>query len=141
VHTTQKRPFAALVVSGLLLALTLLSLQSPAQAARTTTSRDTGFFAGTLVNPKTGNPVKGVTVKVFRINTDTQLGHATTGPEGHFRIDGLSAADEELDVRANGRAVSYETGWFGCNRTIVQSWGAACSWGQGRQGTFKIQHL
>jgi hypothetical protein len=141
VHTTQKRPFAALVVSGLLLALTLLSLQAPAQAARTTTSKAGGFFAGHLVNPKTGNPVKGVTVKVFRINTDTLLGHATTGPEGNFRIDGLSAADEELDVRANGRAVNYETGWFGCNRTIVQSWGAACSWGQGRQGTFKIQHL
>jgi len=76
---------------------------------------------------------------VFRINTDTLLGHDKTGPAGHFRIDGLSADDEELDVRANGTAVGYETGWFGCNRTIVQSWGNACSWGQGRHGTFRIQ--
>ena len=142
VDTTKKRPLVALVASALLMVCAALTLQSPAHAAASPTAgKDTGFFAGRLVNPATGNPVKGVTVKVFRINTDTLLGQAKTGPEGHFRIDGLSAADEELDARANGRAVSYETGWFGCSRGIVQSWGAACSWGQGRQGTFKIQHL
>jgi hypothetical protein len=142
VDTTKNRPLIALVAGALVLLCATLTFQSPAHAAKASVAgKATGFFAGRLVNPKTGNPVRGVTVKVFRINTDTLLGQARTGPEGHFRIDGLSAADEELDARANGRAVGYETGWFGCSRAIVQSWGAACSWGQGRQGTFRIQHL
>lgn len=141
-ETTKKRPLAALVASLLLLVLTTVTLSSPAHAARSGgTAKDTGYFAGKLINPKTGNPVKGVTIKVFRINSDTLLGTDKTGSEGRFRVDGLSASDEELDVRANGRAVSYETGWFGCARTIVQSWGQACSHGQGWQGIFKIQHL
>lgn len=142
--TTKKRPLAALMVGLLLLACATLTLPSPAQAGPSragTTSKDTGYFAGKLVNPKTGKPVKGVTVKVFRINSDTLLGQDNSGSEGRFRINGLSADDEELDVRANGRAVNYETGWFGCKHTIVQSWGAACSHGQGWQGIFKIQHL
>jgi hypothetical protein len=131
------------MVSVLLPALAALTLQAPAQAGASAaaTTKGTGYFSGKLVNPKTGNPVKGVTVKVFRINSDTLLGTDKTGAEGRFRVNGLSAADEELDVRANGRAVNYETGWFGCQHTIVQSWGAACSHGQGWQGIFKIQHL
>jgi hypothetical protein len=142
VDTTKKRPLTALVVSILLLALATLSLQAPAQAGSSARSaKDTGYFAGKLINPKTGNPVKGVTIKVFRINSDTLLGTDKTGSEGRFRVNGLSASDEELDVRANGRAVNYETGWFGCAHTIVQSWGDACSHGQGWQGIFKIQHL
>jgi hypothetical protein len=142
VDTTKKRPLAALLVSILLLALATLSLQAPAHAGSTAAvAKDTGYFAGKLVNPRTGNPVKGVTVKVFRINSDTLLGTDKTGSEGRFRVNGLSASDEELDVRANGRAVNYETGWFGCAHTIVQSWGQACSHGQGWQGIFKIQHL
>jgi hypothetical protein len=129
---------AALLVSVLLLALTTLSLQAPAHADA---ARRAGFFAGRLINPATGNPVQGATVKVFRINTDHLLGQAKSGPEGYFRIDGLLAVDEELDVRVNGSAVRYETGWVGCAHNVVQSWAAACSFGQGRQTPFKLQHL
>jgi len=129
---------AALLAGLLLLALTSLALPAPAHAG---SARRDGFFAGRLINPATGNPVKGVTVKVFRINTDHLLGQAKSGPEGRFRIDGLSAADEELDVRVNGSAVSYETGWVGCNHQVVPTWGDACSYGQGRQTPFKVQHL
>jgi hypothetical protein len=138
VATTTKRPLAALLAGVILLALTTLSL--PAQA-RPGASRDVDFFAGKLVNPATGNPVKGVTVKVFRINTDTLLGQDKSGPAGRFRIDGLTAADEELDVRVNGSAVHYETGWVGCNHQVVPSFGDACTYGHGRQTPFKIQHL
>jgi hypothetical protein len=138
VDTTTKRPVAALLVSVLLLALTTLSLQAPAQAG---TTRSSGYFSGRLINPATGNPVKGATVKVFEINTDNLLGQARSGSEGRFRIDGLSAADEELDVRVNGSAVHYETGWVGCAHNVVPSWGAACSFGQGHQTPFKLQHL
>jgi len=138
VDITTKRPVAALLVSVLLLALTTLSLQAPTQAG---TTRSSGFFAGRLINPATGNPVKGATVKVFEINTDNLLGQAKSGSEGRFRIDGLSAADEELDVRVNGSAVHYETGWVGCAHKVVPSGGAACSFGQGRQTPFKVHHL
>jgi hypothetical protein len=138
VDIPTKRPLPALLVGVLLLALTILTLQAPTHAAARS---DTGFFAGTVVNQANGNPVKGVTVKVFRINSDTLLGSDKTGSEGRYRIDGLSAGDEELDVRVNGRAVHFETGWVGCTNKVVQSWGASCSHGQGRQSPFLLQHL
>ena len=137
-HTTTKRPAAALLVGLLLLALATLSLQAPAQAGA---ERRAGFFSGRLVTQATGDPVKGATVKVFRINTDHLLGQAKSGAAGNFRIGGLSAADEELDVRVNGSAVRYETGWVGCAHKVVPSWGDACSFGQGHQTPFKLQHL
>jgi hypothetical protein len=138
VHTTTKRTAVALLAGVLLLALATLSLQGPAQAHA---PRRAGFFSGRLINPATGNPVKGVTVKIFEINTDNLIGQDKSGAEGHFRIDGVPASDEELDVRVNGSAVNYETGWVGCNHNVVPSWGAACSFGQGRQTPFKVQHL
>ncbi|WP_151083116.1 hypothetical protein [Nocardioides cynanchi] len=142
-HITTKRPLAALLTGLLLLALTTLSLQSPTHAAvsRPGASKLSGFFGGRLINPATGNPVKGVTVKVFEINTDNLLGQDKSGSAGYYRIDGLSAADEELDVRVNGSAVRYETGWVGCNHNVVPSWGDACSFPQGRQSPIKVQHL
>jgi hypothetical protein len=133
-----KRATAALVAGAFLPALTALS--APAQAHHEP-SRTSGFFSGKLVNPATGKVVKGVTVKVFRINTDTLLGSDVTGSLGRFRINGLAAADEELDVRVNGSAVHYETGWVGCNHAVVPSFGAACTYGQGHQTPFRIQHL
>jgi hypothetical protein len=136
---TRKRPVAALLVSVLLLALTTLSLAPTANAG--SAARVDGFFSGKLINPATGNPVKGATVKVFRINTDTLLGADKSASDGRFRINGLSVDDEELDVRVNGRAVSYESGWVGCAHNVVPSWAAACSFGQGRQTPFKVQHL
>jgi hypothetical protein len=127
-----------MLVSVLLLALTALSVPARANPPAT---RSGGFFSGKLVNPATGNPVKGVTVKVFRINTDHLLGQDKTGSLGRFRIDGLLAADEELDVRVNGSAVHYETGWVGCHHNVVPSFGAACTFPQGRQAPFRVQHL
>jgi hypothetical protein len=141
---TTKRPLTAFLAATVALLLTVLALSTlsltpsaHADAAR----RDAGFFAGKLVNPATGKPVKGATVKVFRINTDHLLGQDTSGAAGRFRIEGLSNVDEELDVRVNGSAVHYETGWVGCNHNVVPSWGAACSFGQGRQTPFHLQHL
>jgi hypothetical protein len=84
--------------------------------------------------------VKGVTVKVFRINTDDLLGQDRTGSAGKFRIGGIPASEEELDVRVNGSAVRYETGWVGCSHQ-VRSWGAACSFGEGHQPAFYLEHL
>lgn len=136
--TSTRRPLAALLVGALLLALTTLSLQAPTRAD---TGRRAGFFAGRLINPATGNPVKGATVKIFEINTDNLIGQDKSGSAGYFRIDGVPAADEELDVRVNGSAVRYETGWVGCNHNVVPSWGDACSFPQGRQTPFKVQHL
>jgi hypothetical protein len=129
----------AALLTGALLTLPMLSLQAPSHAS--TARADDGFFAGKVLNQATNNPVKGVTVKVFRINTDTLLGSDKTGSEGRYRIDGLSADDEELDVRVNGRAVHFETGWVACNNRVVQTWGEACSHGQGRQEPILVQHL
>jgi hypothetical protein len=136
---TTTRPMTALLAATAALGLSTLSLTPSANAEAS--HRDAGFFAGKLVNPATGNPVKGATVRVFRINTDDLLGQDTSGSAGRFRIDGLTDADEELDVRVNGRAVHYETGWVGCAHNVVQSWAAACSFGQGRQTPFHLQHL
>ncbi len=44
-------------------------------------------------------------------------------------------------VRVNGSAVGYETGWVGCHQNVVRSWGAACSFPQGRQTPFRVEHL
>ena len=136
---TTKRRGAALLAGTSLLAVTAMSLPSPSQAhdARA----DDGFFAGRLLTQAGDKPIKGATVRVFRINTDTLLGSDNTGSEGRYRIDGLSADDEELDVRVNGRAVHFETGWVACSFHVVQSWGLACSHGQGRQDPILIQHL
>jgi hypothetical protein len=139
VHITTKRPGAALLAGASVLALTTLTLQAPSQAG--TTGRDSGYFSGKLVNQANGKPVKGATVKVFRINTDTLLGSDDSGSLGKFRINGLSANDEELDVRVNGSAVHFETGWVACNHKVVHSWGEACSFGQGHQTPFFLQHL
>jgi hypothetical protein len=130
---------AAALLTGALLALPVVSMQAPTHAA--TARADDGFIAGKVVKQATKNPIKGVTVKVFRINTDTLLGSDVTGSEGRYRINGLSADDEELDVRVNGRAVHYETGWVACNNRVVQTWADACSHGQGRQDPFLLQHL
>jgi hypothetical protein len=137
---TTKRPVTALLAALVLSTLALTPALAPSASAGVA-PRDAGFFAGKLVNPATGNPVKGATVKVFRINTDHLLGQDVSGSAGRFRIDGLSDADEELDVRVNGSAVHFETGWVGCNHNVVQSWPAACSFGQGRQTPFHLQHL
>ena len=133
-----KRPAAALLAGFL-----MLSLSSPTHAATShaRTSKTAGFFGGRLINPATGNPVKGATVKVFEINSDNLLGQDKSGSAGYYRIDGLSAANEELDVRVNGSAVRYETGWVGCNHNVVPTWGDACSFAQGRQTPIKVQHL
>jgi hypothetical protein len=138
VDTTTERTLAALLAGVLLLALTALSLPGPAQAHA---ARRAGSFSGRLINPATGNPVKGVTVKIFEINTDNLIGQDVSGGQGRFRIDGIPAADEELDVRVNGSAVHFETGWVGCNHNVVTSWADACSFGQGHQTPFKIQHV
>jgi hypothetical protein len=130
---------AAALLTGALLALPVASLQAPTQAA---TARTTdGFIAGRVLNQANNKPIKGVTVKVFRINTDTLLGSDVTGSEGRYRINGLSADDEELDIRVNGRAVHFESGWVACNNHVVPSWGDACSHSQGRQDPFLLQHL
>jgi hypothetical protein len=141
VDTFTKRPVAALLLGVVLAALLGLTLQAPAGAHQPARAGTDGFFAGKLLDRATAKPIKGATVRVFRINTDTLLGHAVSGAEGRFRIDGLSADDEELDVRVNGSAVKYESGWVGCAHTIVRSWGAACSFGQGRQTPFRVRHL
>jgi hypothetical protein len=134
---TLSRARAVLLTAALILTL---GLSAPA-TAHTGADRRDGFFSGRLINPATGRPVHGATVKVFRINSDTLLGSDRSGPGGRFRIDGLLSRDEELDVRVNGSAVHYETGWVGCNHTVVQTWGDACSYGQGHQTPFKVQHL
>jgi len=139
---TTRRSLAVLAASVLPLALMTLSLDGPAHAgADRGADRRDGFFSGKLIDPATGDPVKGATVKVFRINTDHLLGQDKSGSAGKFRIEGLPDADEELDVRVNGSAVHYETGWVGCNHHVVPSWGAACSFGQGHQTPFRLQHL
>lgn len=134
--TNPKRPAAALLV-GLLL-FVLSGTATPSAHAGSTD----GFYAGKVVNAANGNPVQGVVVKVFRINSDTLLGRDRTGPRGRYRIEGLDpVGDEELDVRVNGSDVGYESGWVSCNHTIVQTWGQACSQGQGWQPPLKIQRL
>ena len=140
VDTTTKRPVAALLVTVLLLALTTLSLQAPAQADADAARRAASSPAGWSTRPPAIRS-REPKVKVFRINSEHLLGRRESGAKGRFRIKGLPAADEELEVRVNGSAVGYESGWVGCAHNVVPSWAEACSDGQGRQTRFRIQHL
>lgn len=99
------------------------------------------FVTGLIVDQATGNPVAGVRAIALEPATGDELGRATTGPGGRFRITDVVLDDDSLQMRFNGAAVGYESGYFSCVRTVVPTVGDGCGSGLGNIGKIKIQHL
>lgn len=99
------------------------------------------FVSGKVVNAATGNPVRGVTVRVTEgSDTSTVYGSDVTNVNGQFRVNGLSGEDN-FGLRVNGAAKNYESGWVGCDNQVYQLWENACGGPLGRAGRIFLEHL
>ncbi|MDX6287075.1 MAG: hypothetical protein QOG53_2560 [Frankiales bacterium] len=113
-------------------ALGFVSAQPHAVAA-------TGTIQGRAVDSITGAGVGGVKVSARDVvHRNVVLARATTSPGGYFTLSHVT--QEEVAVLFNGSPVSYETGWLSCGKTVVPTWGEACSAGWGAYGKIKIDH-
>jgi hypothetical protein len=97
------------------------------------------FIRGRVVNAANGNPVAGVLVTVRDVVSLKVVAKDTTDAMGVYRVTGLT--DEEYGIKLNGRRAGFETGWLACNRTVVPTWGEACSHGTGRLGPARLDRL
>lgn len=97
------------------------------------------WMRGTVVDAATGNPVRGVEVAVKRPGGKVALAIDMTGPKGGFYVEGLD--EEEFDVRVDGSARGYETGFWTCASTVTPDRGDACTVGYGNRGKVRIQRL
>jgi hypothetical protein len=52
-------------------------------------------------------------------------------------MDGLH--EDEYAVKFNGARLGYETGFLGCGRGVVPTWGEACSFGTGPVGKARLE--
>jgi hypothetical protein len=98
------------------------------------------FVRGTVINSKTGNPVRGVRVTVRPQGATKIDGADVTNAEGVFRIDGITCEDDCM-LRINGSAKDYETGFRACDATVVAKWANACASPLGRIGRVLLDRL
>lgn len=98
------------------------------------------FIRGVVVNSKTKNPVRGVTVTVRPQGATKIDGADVTNVDGVFRIDGVTCEDDCM-LKINGSAKDYETGFRACNATVVAKWGDACASPLFRIGRVFLDHL
>ena len=126
---------AALVAVTLMGALGLNSPNGqaavPATSSVTTGSQDTAkvvlTVTGRVVRFNNGNPVRNVRVSAYEAVPDGSLGSDLTDRDGRFVIRGVEAEDDELGILVDGRRVGFERGWVTCTKTLVSSWGDACT--------------
>jgi len=138
----------AVLLSGCLAAVALLVVSPSAQSStainvrvNNAQARAAGvFIRGIVVNRKTKNPVRGVTVTVRPQGASTVDGADVTGADGVFRIDGVTCEDNCM-LKINGNAKGYETGFRACNAQVVPTWGAACASPLGRIGRVFLGRL
>lgn len=97
------------------------------------------FMRGTVVNAATGQRVRGVVVTARDVVTLEVLEQDTTNSNGVFVMTGLNR--DEYAVKLNGSSVGYETGFLGCAHGVVPAWGDACSYGTGKIGKARLDHL
>jgi len=99
------------------------------------------FVRGQVVNPDTGNPVRGVTVRMIDGGEGGTLqGSDVTNRRGYFRITGLSGEDN-FGLRLVGEDRGYENGWRDCNASVTATWGEACASPLGRIGKVRLDKL
>ncbi len=96
------------------------------------------FMSGFVVNAANGNKLSGIAVSIRDVShLSVSVGNDTTNSDGFFKI---ALFGEEFGLRINGRARDFETGWAGCHRGVLPTWGEACSYGPGRVGRIRLQH-
>ena len=97
------------------------------------------FIRGTVVNSHTHNPVSGVAVTVRDPVSLDVLGSDTTNADGVYKVTGLTS--DEYAIKFNGSARGYETGFLACDHSVVPTYGAACTFGTGREGRALLDRL
>lgn len=118
---------------AVLLAMPVLSaaLVLPAQAGP-------GILMGRVVDSETGNPVAGAVVESWDELLGAVEGTGTTHRGGVFRIAPL--VGEEHGVYVEGPQ-GYESGWLGCDLTVVPSFGDACTHSLGNLGRIRLDPM
>jgi hypothetical protein len=100
------------------------------------------FVRGKVVNASSGNPVRGITVRMTEGNDlSTVHGSDVTNSNGVFRIGGLSGEDN-FGLHVDGSAKDFETGWYNdFTHEVVGTWGAAAAAPLGKIGRVKLDKL
>ena len=87
------------------LALLLMALGAPSASAQTSDdSQSKGSIQGTVIDSKTGQPLRGadVTLRVLFSGSRGEASSAASDAEGHFAFDNLSAGRYRLAASRNG---------------------------------------
>jgi hypothetical protein len=127
-------------VAALIAAAALIS--PAATAARSDALHKVGFptyMKGTVVDPASGDSVRGVRVTVRDPVTLDLIGSDVTDVRGVFRIGGLHS--DEYAIKFNGARRGYETGFGGCLHGVVATYPEACTFAPGAVGKFRLEHL
>jgi hypothetical protein len=135
----SRRALSAIATSALI-ATTAMSM--PALADTGQPSSDKGaatYIRGVAVKAGNGTPIPGVLVTIRDIDDLSVVGSDVTNSNGVYRIDGLT--EDEYAVKFNGRSVGFEIGFLACNKSVVPTWGQACSFGTGNLGQARLQRL
>jgi 5-hydroxyisourate hydrolase-like protein (transthyretin family) len=81
---------------GLLLVVLLGTQAAPAQTAQEEVK---GSIAGVVISVATNEPIEGASI---RLDSETDLEPAVTGPDGKFVFTGLKPGEYNVSIRANG---------------------------------------
>jgi hypothetical protein len=92
---------------------------------------------GRVLDPTTKEPVAAARVVVTAPTglLRDRIAATMTRENGLFVVHGIAV--EEIGIFVRGPA-GYEHGWLACDRTIVPTWGAACSHTPGRVGAILL---
>ena len=106
-----RTPLFTLLATSLLAAPSFEPPQLPALSSASEETQSTASFGslrnsnderytlrGTVVNPLTGEPIRGALVQIYFLGQTSML----TGPDGKFQFDGLPAGQSTITVRKPG---------------------------------------
>lgn len=129
---SRTRRYAALLAVPLALA----AVAVPAQA------EGPPHVMGRVVDSQTGLPVSDATVNVWNEMVGSEWeefqGTATTNASGRFRVGRLTGEEHGIEVLG---PEGYESGWLGCDGTVVPTWGDACSHSLGNLGLIPLDPI
>jgi hypothetical protein len=135
------RAVQAAMCGTALLAVAVLAAPS-ASAARPASAPVAGFptyLKGMAVNQATGARLAGIVVTLRDPVTLDLIASDTTNAHGVFRMDGLRS--DEYAIKFAGGRRGFETGFGGCGRGVVPTYGEACTFAPGAVGRFRLEHL
>lgn len=97
------------------------------------------YLKGKVVNARTGNAVGGVRVTLREAVSNDVVAVATSNSLGRFTMTGIEG--EDFNLKLQGTAVGYETGYRACNAQIVPTIGQACGSPLGQIGRLFLERL